>query len=208
MSTSKPKILNVRIERVVDVDPDLSYLGAYGNHAETEWAVDREERRDMERNEYRYWNPCNHVPPGKPENWAHVSDEDVWQAVRTTGATMPDGTIPSGRPSALVALDLAYIVQDYQRHESYNNQNWCCLGIIAKAKVQLADGSLMQTIRSGGLWGIESDSGDEYFAFVEHDELAQLGSELTAMGFSKRQIDYAVKHVERKFEKGNQEATV
>lgn len=194
MSKSKPKILSVRIERVVDVDPDLSYLGTYGNHAETKWAIDRKERGDQDRNEYRYWNPCNHAPPGKPENWAHVSDADVFAAWDTAGLTGAEG---ARRDTAIEALDLAYINQDYERHESYNNQNWCCLGIIAKAEVQLADGSPMQTIRSGGLWGIENDSGDEYFAFVEHDELAQLGDELTAMGFSKRQIDYAFKHVER-----------
>ena len=87
--------------------------------------------------------------------------------------------------------------EDYQRMESLNRGDWCCLGIIAKAKVVLA-GEVIQTIRSGGLWGIESDSGEDYLGSVEEDELANLRKQLEAVGLGKRAIDYALGNMERK----------
>ena len=193
----KAKILRVRIEREVDDNPDFSYLGEYGNSAETEWAIDREARGDRnDSREYRYWNPGpNHIPPGQAENWAHVPDNDVWEAVRANNATLPDGTIPSARQSAIESLDLAYIQQDYERCEAYNRQVWCYLGIIAKAEVRSAQG-IVQTLRSGGLWGVESDSGESYLEEVGQEQLTELRAELEGYGFSARAIDYAFRHVE------------
>jgi hypothetical protein len=53
----------------------------------------------------------------------------------------------------------------------------------------------MQTIRSGGLWGIESDAGD-YLDEAGNAQLEGLRSELEALGFGKRALDYAFKNVE------------
>jgi len=86
--------------------------------------------------------------------------------------------------------------QDYSRMEAYNRGDWCMLGIWVEAEVQLAHHGVIQRIRSGGLWGVESDSGLEYLASVEHEELAALGSELEALGFTKRRIDAALASVE------------
>ncbi len=87
--------------------------------------------------------------------------------------------------------------QDYQRMEALQKGNWHYLGIIAKAEVQLTSDSV-QTLHSGGLWGIESDSGKEHFKEVAAEELASLRTELDAIGFGKRAIDCAFANVETK----------
>ena len=50
-----------------------------------------------------------------------------------------------------------YVRQDYERLERLNAGDWCFIGIRAEAEITLAD-HVTQTISSGGLWGIESDS--------------------------------------------------
>ena len=52
---------------------------------------------------------------------------------------------------------------------------------------------VIQDISSGGLWGVESDSDKAYFAEVAGEELAELKSQLQALGFSKRAISQAFK---------------
>jgi hypothetical protein len=206
----KAKILRVWTESVIDQSPDMSYLGEYSNNQETEWDIDRQENGDMNRGDYCYWNPGpNHIPPGDPKNWKHVTNESIGMSLAANGLRRD-----LKRAQAIKALDLHYIQQDYARCESYNRGDWCYLGIIAKAEVQSgvevagkvlekADGKRVallgpiQTLRSGGLWGIESDSADSYFAVVEQEELAQLADELKAFGFGDRAIKYAIKRFER-----------
>lgn len=93
-----------------------------------------------------------------------------------------------------------YCRQDYERMESLNNQNWYYMGIRAEATVMLANNTagiaMTQKIRSGGLWGIESDSGKDYLDEVAQDELSALRTELKAIGFSTRAISTAFKNAE------------
>ena len=86
--------------------------------------------------------------------------------------------------------------EDYHRMEAYNRSDWCCLGIWAEAEVQTHNSGVIQRIRSGALWGVESDSDTAYLAEVAQDELAALGSELEALGFTKRQINAAMTKAE------------
>jgi hypothetical protein len=86
-----------------------------------------------------------------------------------------------------------YGKQDFERMEGLNNQNWYFMGIIAKAEIRTETGT-MQVIRSGGLWGIESDSGN-YLDEVGKEELENLRLELSALGFGKRAIDKAFQDV-------------
>ncbi len=88
-------------------------------------------------------------------------------------------------------------IEDYERMESYNRGNWCMLGISAKAKIQLADNGVIQTIYSGGLWGIESDGGEVYLEQEEAEQLTELAGELQRLGCTKQQIDAAYANVER-----------
>ena len=77
--------------------------------------------------------------------------------------------------------------------EQLNRGDWCYVGIRAEVDVQTSFGSPIQTITSGGLWGIESDSDKAYFAEVVAEELGQLKTELRALGFSARAISKAFK---------------
>ena len=75
--------------------------------------------------------------------------------------------------------------------------DWSYVGIIARAEYTLPGSDIVQRLTSGGLWGIESDSGADYFAEVEGEELAALRGELETIGCGTRQIDQAVGKVER-----------
>jgi hypothetical protein len=89
-----------------------------------------------------------------------------------------------------------YCVQDYERMERLNRGDWCFLGIRVEAEISIPSGpgySTLQTIHSGGLWGIESDSDKSHFAETEANELADLRTQLYALGFSKRAIAIACK---------------
>lgn len=55
-----------------------------------------------------------------------------------------------------------------------------------------------QTITSGGLYGIESDSEPGYFESIERDQLAELRQQLRALGFSTRAISKAFQNVQHK----------
>lgn len=85
-----------------------------------------------------------------------------------------------------------YCRQDFDRMESLNNQNWYYISIRAEANIQTGS-DIVQEITSGGLFGIESDSGREYLESVQKEELDSLKAELTALGFSKRAIASAFK---------------
>ena len=89
-----------------------------------------------------------------------------------------------------------YGKRDFERIESLNNGNWYFMGIIAKAEIRTGSGTV-QVVRSGGLWGIESDSGN-YLDEIGKDELENLRLELSALGFGKRAIDKAFQNVETK----------
>ncbi len=153
------KILKVWIERVVDTEPDASWIGEYSVAATSPAAIDREERGDKERGQYRYFNPAN------------------------TGEE-------TGNPNSQE--------EDYQRMESYNRGAWCFLGIIAKAEVQTGRDSPIQTIRSGGLLGVESDGGNAYLNQVEDGEKSELFGELKRMGFSESHIHRAFENIEER----------
>lgn len=92
---------------------------------------------------------------------------------------------------------ISYVRQDYDRMESLNRGDWYYIVIKAEAEVQLTGGTV-QRIHSGGLWGTESDSEESYLASIEQEELAELKTELIALGFSKRAIAKAFQTIERK----------
>lgn len=90
------------------------------------------------------------------------------------------------------------VKQDYERMEALNKGDWCFIGIKAKAAVKLTESDLTQTLHSGGLWGIESDAGEDYLTEEEENQLAELRQELKAVGFGKRAIDKAFQTITRK----------
>lgn len=124
------------------------------------------------RHEYQYFNPSFNYVDKAGKLLGGNTDEDVHKYVR----------------------------QDFERMESLNDGSECFLGISADAEYSIdsPNGSPIQTVTSGGLWGIESYSDASYFAEVEKEQLAELREQLAAIGFSKRAIATAFKSVERK----------
>lgn len=80
--------------------------------------------------------------------------------------------------------------QDYQRMEAHNRGAWCMVGVWAEAEFIV--GGTVQRIRSGGLWGIESDSDKSYFEEVAREELSSLADILKELGFSTKQVKAAM----------------
>jgi hypothetical protein len=151
------KLEKIRIVKVIDSDPDLSHLGEYSDTPKP-GAIDREKEGDLERGEYRYFNPGNYDP----------SD-------------------PNKRENALLV---------YRRYEDYNRGEWGCIGIKAEADVLIQTPTMKinkcwisKEFGSGGLWGIESDSGPDYFKEVVLEELEELKEILKEIGIPEKEIE-------------------
>lgn len=222
---SMKRIHKVVVKRMFDESPDTSWLGEYASKSTSEFSIDRQhsldcpvntphieaykqmervlhyldrieandalsdacdilvqamdeinecdcdERGDMGRNEYQYFNPSfNYV-----DKSGHALAENTPDEVQK------------------------YVRQDYERMQLLHRGDWSYMGIRADAEYHIDTGhghSIIQSVTSGGLWGIESDSDASYFAEVEADELAALRTQLAAIGFSKRAIAAAFKSVE------------
>jgi hypothetical protein len=223
---SGKRILEVKIIRAADTDPDTSYLGEYSNQPAPQYAIDRAHALDcpfQEHNHREAFDKLKRVisylsklqdeltqftDPNSSE-WEVLNDaistivqaqEDV-AACDCGGGDRERGQYQYFNPNVAnykgeKPEDVRkYARQDYERMEAYNNQQWCYIGIRAVAKVQTALGAPIQTLSSGGLWGIESDSDSSYFDSVAGEELSQLKGELKALGFSARAISSAFKNV-------------
>lgn len=83
--------------------------------------------------------------------------------------------------------------QDFERMESFNAYKWHLLGIRAKAVIMNPATSVIQTISSPGIYGVESDSGDEYINYINNEEIENLCIELRGLNFSRRQISRALR---------------
>lgn len=139
---------SVKIERMIDDNPDFSWIGEYTSApGPDDRTIDREERGDCGRGEYRYFVATN-------------SAEDT------------------GNPNS--------VEQDYERMEDYNRGGWCFVGIRAVAVVYV--NNVKQELSSGGLWGIESDSDNSYFAEVGREQLEELRGILQTLGFADSTI--------------------
>lgn len=231
------RILEVRIIREIDTDPDTSDLGDYSNRAGSEYAIDRAHSEDCASLE------CNHrAIVDKLERilqpifaWrkelGNDADNQEWEsldmAADILGALQDEAMECDCHGGCQLAREYRYFNpnyknydgctkeeirkycrQDFDRMESYNNQQWYYLGIHAEANVQLGEPRgvtsngghvyTTQIIHSGGLWGTESDSDESYLKEIEQEELSTLRTELKAIGFSTRAISTAFKNVVHK----------
>lgn len=219
MQAKTKRILTVTVKRMYDESPDTSWLGEYSDRRTSPYSIDRAHAEDcasvsaeaegasnqiqrvidylyeqnledrdaidvledaqeqttecdcshyLERGSYRYFNPS-------------------FNYVDANGDALPENTPEDVRK---------YVAQDYTRMEGLNNSQWCFLGITAEAQVQV-NGDVVQRIHSSGLWGIESDSDDAFFAEEEANQLAELKTELRAIGFSARAIVAAFRNVKQ-----------
>lgn len=79
-----------------------------------------------------------------------------------------------------------YYEQDQERKRQYNEGYWNCIGIQAQTEIKIPGkyGSTLHTITSPGLWGIESNSGNQYFKKVAREEADNLKHDLRALNVS------------------------
>ena len=76
--------------------------------------------------------------------------------------------------------------EDQDRKEAYRRGDFSFVGVRAEAEITV-DG-ITQTIVSGGLWGIESDSDESYIEDVALEEYDALREILKAVGVSTREV--------------------
>jgi|SRR5579871_665923 hypothetical protein len=222
------RILSVTLRTMQDDSPDTSYLGEYSNRAESEFSIDRKHSTDCNTQDYspakeiagkldRAASYLNSQLYGESPDYAPAPNfEDLESAIELlTEAADEVRECNCGNSGDMGRNEyrffnpchenykgeereniVKYCLQDYERMESLNNGNWCYLGIRAEAEVQTSN--IVQEITSGGLWGIESNSGKEFIKETEQEELSQLRKELLALGFSRHQVYRAFKRTERK----------
>jgi len=85
-----------------------------------------------------------------------------------------------------------WIDEDHQRLREFGS-SWCMMGCYAEAQVKITvnpDYETTDTIRSYGLWGIESDSDANYKKEVEAEQLEDLKAELEKRGVDTTQFNH------------------
>jgi len=84
--------------------------------------------------------------------------------------------------------DVSYLESDgfQARRQQYDNGDFGFIGVRAEAEIVVA--GVCQTITSGGLWGIESDSTPDYLSEIEQEEIQQLQEILQEFGFASEVI--------------------
>ena len=85
--------------------------------------------------------------------------------------------------------DTSYLDQDDEfadRRAEFERGDFAFVGVRAEADVVIE--GVTQTLTSGGLWGIESDSGDEYIEETALEEYDSLRDILKAVGVSTTQV--------------------
>lgn len=84
---------------------------------------------------------------------------------------------------------LEWIAEDHAQYRTYGD-SWHMVGVRAVAEV-VVRGSII-TVQTPGIWGIESDSDEEYFNAVALDECDYLREILLDMDFSEAEIQEAI----------------
>lgn len=86
-----------------------------------------------------------------------------------------------------------YAAQDKERIDSFYGDEWGFVGCYAKATVSYPvngdHARRLESFRSGGLCGIESDSHEDYFREIEAEELGDLKTHLASFGIDISQFD-------------------
>lgn len=81
--------------------------------------------------------------------------------------------------------DPAYIEQDYKRMRRFDRGDWHMMGIWveATATARNEDGEwVTKEFKSGGIWGVESDSDYDYLQELIAEELSDIENQLAAEG--------------------------
>ena len=161
------KIESVKIVHMIDESPDTSFIGEYTDEM-SDWAISRE------------YDAYVIDLPGDTK-FSERGREYRFFFLPYAGGEQP-GTAEYRK----------YGMQDYERMEALNRGDWCFIGIQAEATVSRDIGQghrRLQGFTSGGLWGIESDSGDDHLESVAHEELVDLKEHLEAFEVDTSDFD-------------------
>lgn len=148
------KVVKIEIKRVVDKNPDLSFLETTP--------------------EYHYGTDGS--------NWKHVSEEDKQRVIV--------------QYDSIWNACVTYAKQDKERLDAYNRGVWEIIGIRAVATIHIPVNNntvKIQTIESGGLFGIESDSGDNYIKDIAREQIAEVKNYLRILcvdGIESCEVNY------------------
>lgn len=218
------RILSVTIRRMYDDSPDTSWLGEYSNRPETEFAIDMAHSLDCIENTPEVKAKLERIASHIDDMYNAVCEDEkdtTWEYLQSARDTMEEllscdcngrGDMERNQyryfnapienyEGELPENIRKYAVQDYERMESLEHGGWCFIGIRAEAEISLSNRlETTQTITSGGLWGIESDSGTPHLESIEQEELADLKTQLKALGFGTRAISKAFQNVQHKSE--------
>ncbi len=169
------RIGKVTVKTMLDEDPDTSWLGEYTDDLEPGVIV-REAREYYEK---------------LPEDYESPLRGREFRGFRPYAGGEEPGTQDYYR----------YGRQDFERMESLAKGNWHFIGVKAQAEVLSSQNGkewLVNHLSSGGLWGIESDSGESYLDEVKRGQMEELKTTLKEYGFIPRQIESAFKSGEKK----------
>ena len=159
-------IVDITIVHMIDESPDTSFIGEYTDEL-SDWVISRFH-----------------------EEYVANVDDDEYIAERGTSYRFFK-PYAGGEPEGSLEYQ-KYGMQDYKRMEALSRGDWCFIGIKAEAIVSrdIGHGSnRLQRFESGGLWGIESDSGDCYLKPMAHEQLEDLKEHLEAFGVDTSDFD-------------------
>lgn len=100
-------------------------------------------------------------------NWEHVSEEDKQNIIHNYGS--------------IWNACMVYAKNDQERLDAYYKGIWEMIEIIAVATIHIPvnDNTVkIQTIDSGGVFGIESDSDDSYIRDIGKEQIAEVKNHL------------------------------
>lgn len=157
--------LRIRAGLYADEDADHSYLGEF--------------------RERFTWEPATGI---YDRQTGLMFDGSKWRDARGHFATPPDDLDPDRRECRFIDIGtcqftradrhwLKYAFQNARRLEGLASGNWCYVGL----RLELLDEDDEIIASSSGVWGIESNSGRDYFEEVAREELSSLEADYLAV---------------------------
>jgi hypothetical protein len=185
------KVSKVIIRRLFDEFPDISYLGEYTDDLRPGVIV-RAHAQFYER------LPKIRMRDAGGKFYGSEVDPDY---IPSKGREYR-GFLPyAGGEKAGTKRYYHYGMQDYKRVEGLNHGDWYFMGIRAEAEVSTSSDQggtwTRQTIKSGGLWGIESDSDEEFLKETEDEQISELKGILREFSITEEAIKEAFDITER-----------
>lgn len=174
----QPTIEKIWIEHILDIDADTSFYGKFTNELDDGVIV-----REFD------------------EFWENLDDEQKEDAENTRGREYKGFKPYAGGEKVGTKDYYKYGLQDYERMEMLNKGDFYFIGIVANCKVKYPIGQSsfrLENFSSSGIWGIESDSGENDLDEMGKNELENLKFHLEKMNINISNFDELAKEVEIK----------